>query len=49
VVKQIRKLIEVLGAFLYEEEDTYYQEMALYKVPTEIFHQWQQNGAAGKG
>jgi acetolactate synthase I/III small subunit len=37
VVKQIRKLIEVLGAFLYEEEDTYYQEMALYKVPTEIF------------
>lgn len=37
VVKQIRKLIEVLGAFLYEEEETYYQEMALYKVPTEIF------------
>lgn len=37
VVKQIRKLIEVLGAFLYEVEDTYFQEMALYKVPTEIF------------
>jgi acetolactate synthase-1/3 small subunit len=37
VVKQIRKLIEVLGAFLYEEDETYYQEMALYKVPTEIF------------
>lgn len=37
VVKQIRKLIEVLGAFLYEVEETYFQEMALYKVPTEIF------------
>ncbi|MDQ3394283.1 MAG: acetolactate synthase small subunit [Bacteroidota bacterium] len=37
IVKQIRKLIEVLGAFLYEVENTYFQEMALYKVPTEIF------------
>lgn len=37
VVKQIRKLIEVLGAFLYEEKETHFQEMALYKVPTEIF------------
>jgi acetolactate synthase I/III small subunit len=37
VVKQIQKLIDVLGAFLYEEENTHFQEMALYKVPTEIF------------
>jgi acetolactate synthase-1/3 small subunit len=37
LVKQIRKVIEVLGAFLYEEEDTHFQEMALYKVPLEPF------------
>ncbi len=37
LVKQIRKLIEVLGAFLYEEEDTHFQELALYKVPLEPF------------
>ena len=37
VVNQIRKLIEVLGAFLYEEDEIYYQEIALYKVPTKIF------------
>ena len=37
VVKQIRKLVEVLGAFLYEEDEIYYQEIALYKVPTKIF------------
>jgi len=37
VVGQIRKLIDVLGAFVYEEDDIYYQEIALYKVPTEEF------------
>ena len=37
VTKQIRKLVEVLGAFLYEEDEIYYQEIALYKVPTKIF------------
>ncbi|MEM9326003.1 MAG: acetolactate synthase small subunit [Bacteroidota bacterium] len=37
VVKQIRKLIDVLGAFVYEEDEIYYQEIALYKVPTEVF------------
>lgn len=37
VVKQIRKLIDVLGAFVYEEDQIYYQEIALYKVPTEAF------------
>lgn len=37
VVKQIRKLIDVLGAFVYENDEIYYQEIALYKVPTDIF------------
>lgn len=37
VVKQIRKLVDVLGAFVYKEDDVYYQEIALYKVPTEVF------------
>lgn len=37
IVKQIRKLIEVLGAFVYDEADIYYQEIALYKVPTSAF------------
>jgi len=37
VVKQIRKHVDVLGAFVYEEDDIHYQEIALYKVPTEIF------------
>ncbi len=37
VVKQIRKLIDVLGAFVYDENEIYYQEIALYKVPTQVF------------
>ncbi len=37
VVKQIRKHIDVLGAFVYEEGESHYQEIALYKVPTSIF------------
>ena len=37
VVKQIRKLVEVLGAFVYDQTEIYYQEIALYKVPTKIF------------
>ncbi|MEQ8580521.1 MAG: acetolactate synthase small subunit [Marinoscillum sp.] len=37
VVKQIRKLIDVLGAFVYEDSEIYYQEIALYKVPTKVF------------
>ncbi|HBH24943.1 MAG TPA: acetolactate synthase small subunit [Cytophagales bacterium] len=37
VVKQIRKHIDVLGAFVYEEDEIHYQEIALYKVPTRIF------------
>ena len=37
VCMQIRKLVDVLGAFVYEEDDMYYQEIALYKVPTSVF------------
>lgn len=37
VVKQINKLIEVLGAFMYTEEEIYYQEIALFKLPTDAF------------
>ncbi len=37
VVKQINRLIEVLAAFLYRNEDIYYQELAMFKLPTEVF------------
>lgn len=37
VVKRIRKLIDVFWAFVYENEEIYYQEIALYKVPTKVF------------
>ena len=37
VVKQISKHVDVLGAFVYEQDEIHYQEIALYKVPTEIF------------
>lgn len=37
ICQQIRKLIEVVGAFVYEEDQIYYQEIALYKVPTKVF------------
>lgn len=37
VLKQLRKIIEVLGAFVYEEDEVHYQEIALYKVPTKVF------------
>lgn len=37
VVKQIQKLIDVLGAFVYEKHQIFYQELALYKLPIAIF------------
>lgn len=37
VVKRIRKLIDVFWAFVYENDEIFYQEIALYKVPTKIF------------
>ena len=39
VVKQIRKVIDVLGAFLYENNQIYFQEIALYKLSLEVFRQ----------
>jgi acetolactate synthase-1/3 small subunit len=35
VVNQIEKLIGVSKAFFYEEDQVIYQEIALYKIPTE--------------
>jgi acetolactate synthase-1/3 small subunit len=37
VVKQINKLVEVLGAFLYREDEVYYQEIAMFKMETKAF------------
>ena len=37
ICRQIRKIVDVLGAFVYEEHEIYYQEIALYKVPTDVF------------
>lgn len=37
VVKQIRKIIDVVGSFVYEDDEIFYQEIALYKVPTKVF------------
>jgi len=37
VVKQLNKVVEVLGAFLYEEDEVYYQEVALFKMGTAAF------------
>jgi len=37
VVKQLNKIIDVLGAFLYGEDEVYYQEVALFKMGTAAF------------
>lgn len=37
VCQQIRKIVDVVGAFVYEEHEIFYQEIALYKVPTSVF------------
>ncbi|KAA3621920.1 MAG: acetolactate synthase small subunit, partial [Bacteroidetes bacterium] len=37
LVAQLEKQIDVLKAFYYEPEEIVYQEIALYKVPTNIF------------
>ncbi|MBK6266472.1 acetolactate synthase small subunit [Marivirga sp. S37H4] len=39
VVKQIEKQIEIFKAFYHRNEDIVYQEMALYKMPTNILSQ----------
>ena len=35
VVKQIEKLVEVIKSFFHSDEETVYQEVALYKLPIE--------------
>ena len=35
VIKQIERCIDVLKAFLYTDDEIVYQEVALYKVPTQ--------------
>ena len=36
VVRQIEKLVEVLKAFVHEEEEVVHQEIALYKMSTKV-------------
>jgi acetolactate synthase I/III small subunit len=37
VVKQLEKIVDVLKAFYHEDEDTIFQEIALYKLKTSAF------------
>ena len=37
VVKQIDKLVDVIGAFIYREDEVYYQEIAMLKMDTGAF------------
>ena len=39
VIKQVEKVVDVLKAFYLSEEEIIYQEIALYKVPTEAVTQ----------
>jgi acetolactate synthase-1/3 small subunit len=39
LVGQIEKQVEVLKAFYHTDEEVIYQELALFKIPTEIFIQ----------
>lgn len=36
VVKQIEKLVDVLAAFLYEQDQVHYEELALYKISKKV-------------
>ena len=36
VVLQLEKQVEIIKAFYHEDADVVYQELALYKIPTEI-------------
>jgi acetolactate synthase-1/3 small subunit len=38
VRKQINKLVDVLGAFLHEDEEVVHREIALYKIATSSFY-----------
>ena len=37
IVKQIRKVVDVLGSFYYEENEIFYREIALYKLPLDEY------------
>jgi len=37
LVAQLEKQVDVLKAFFYREDEVVYQEIALYKIPTEAF------------
>lgn len=39
VVKQLNKQVEIIKAFLHQNEEVVYQELALYKVPTHVLAQ----------
>ncbi len=39
VVQQLEKLVDVLKAFYHTDEETIFQEIALYKLPTKAFLQ----------
>ena len=36
VIKQLEKQIDVVGAFYYNNDELVYQEIALYKIPTNV-------------
>lgn len=42
IVKQLEKQVEVLKAFYYEEEQIIHQEVALYKISTDVLAQSKQ-------
>ncbi len=42
IVKQIRKVVDVLGSFFYEEEGVYSREIALYKISLDVFEKNQE-------
>ncbi|MDE0471669.1 MAG: acetolactate synthase small subunit [Ekhidna sp.] len=37
IIKQIRRVVEVLGSFYYEEDEIYYREIALYKFSIDTY------------
>ena len=37
IVKQIRKVVDVLGSFYYEEDEIYSREIALYKLSLDVY------------
>jgi len=42
IVKQIRKVVDVLGSFYYEEDQVHSREIALYKLSLQVFEKNQE-------